>query len=217
MFDTADNAYNVDKKIDYSTVRSMVREELNRHSSQRKVNLNKMEEEREEEEVAVVITNTNHLFDNDTILSSSLLKLRIRNTTEYLNWRITILRRDNFRCQICSASIKDNKSVRLEVHHAKTFDDICTENNITSMKQALECNEIWSLDNGISLCYGCHKNIEKLRTKIRNMFVVLAVSNILHPDIERSDLTPIVKLLLLHGYLEAQLILMDASERTVRV
>ena len=53
MFDTVDNAYNVDKKIDYSTVRSMiirslekiVREELNRHSSQRRVNLNKMEEE----------------------------------------------------------------------------------------------------------------------------------------------------------------------------
>ena len=53
MFDTADNAYNVYKKIDYSTVRSMVmrslekivREELNRHSSQRRVNLNKMEEE----------------------------------------------------------------------------------------------------------------------------------------------------------------------------
>ena len=51
MFDTANNAYNIDKKIDYSTVRSMVirslekivREELNRHSSQRRVNMNKME------------------------------------------------------------------------------------------------------------------------------------------------------------------------------
>ena len=54
MFDTADNAYNIDKKIDYSTVRSMVirslekrvREEINRHSSQRSVNLNKTEEKR---------------------------------------------------------------------------------------------------------------------------------------------------------------------------
>ncbi|MGA7044254.1 MAG: hypothetical protein WBY71_11340, partial [Nitrososphaeraceae archaeon] len=90
MFDTADNAHNVCKKTDYSTVRSIVirslekivREELNRHSSQRRVNLNKMEEEKD---VAVVIANTNHLFDNDTILSPSLLKLRIRNTTEYLN------------------------------------------------------------------------------------------------------------------------------------
>jgi hypothetical protein len=93
MFDTADNAYNVDKKIDYSTVRSMVirslekivREELNRHSSQRRVNLNKMEEEGKEEDVVGVIASTNHMFDNETILSPSLLKLRVRNTTEYLN------------------------------------------------------------------------------------------------------------------------------------
>ena len=175
MFDTDNNAYNVDKKIDYSTIRSMVmrslekivREELNRHSSQRSVNMHKMEEE----EDVVIIANTNHLFDNDTILSPSLLKLRIRNTTEYLNWRIAILRRDDFRCQICTASIKDNKSVRLEVHHAKTFDDICKENNITTVKGALACKEIWSLDNGISLCHGCHKDIERIRTELKNMLL----------------------------------------------
>src|SRR5205085_1548993 len=186
MFDTANNTYNVDKKIDYSAVRSMVmrslekivREELNRHSSQRSVTPHKMEEEgKEEEDVVVVIAGTNHLFDNDTILSPSLLKPRIRNTTEYLNWRIAILKRDNFKCQVCTASIKDNKGLRLEVHHAKTFNDIFTENNITSMKQALECKEIWSLDNGICLCDGCHKNIEKLRTKIRNMFVKERIDN----------------------------------------
>jgi hypothetical protein len=64
MFDTDNNAYNVDKKIEYSTIRSMVirslekiaREELNRHSSQRRVNLNKTEEE---EDVVVIIANTN--------------------------------------------------------------------------------------------------------------------------------------------------------------
>ena len=74
---TGVNAYNVDKKIDYFTVRSMVmrslekifREELNRHSSQRRVNLNKTEEDE------VVIADTNHLFDDDTILCPSLLKL----------------------------------------------------------------------------------------------------------------------------------------------
>jgi hypothetical protein len=74
MLDIADNAYNVDKKIDYSTVRSMVirslekivREEINRHSSKRRVNPNKMEEEGEEEDV-VVSAGTNHLFDNDII------------------------------------------------------------------------------------------------------------------------------------------------------
>ena len=81
------------------SLEKIVREELNRHSSQGRVNLNKMEEEGEEEDVVVVIADTNHLFYNDTILSPSLLKLRIRNTTEYLNWRIAILRRDNFKCR----------------------------------------------------------------------------------------------------------------------
>ncbi|MGA9169931.1 MAG: hypothetical protein WBZ20_07280 [Nitrososphaeraceae archaeon] len=67
---------------------------------------------------------------------------------------------------------KMNKGLRLEVHHAKTFDDICKENNITTVKGALACKEIWSLDNGISLCYGCHKNIERIRTELKNMFVI---------------------------------------------
>jgi len=73
---------------------------------------------------------------------------------------------------MCAASIKDNKTLRLEVHHAKSFDDICKENNITTIKQALTCKQVWSLNNGISLCYSCHKNLEKLRTKMKNMFIV---------------------------------------------
>ena len=82
---------------------------------------------------------------------------------------------------MCSASIKDNKTLRLEVHHAKSFTDICKENNITTLKQALTCKEIWSLDNGISLCYGCHKNIEKL-TKMKTRSVN-SEGNILNPAI----------------------------------
>jgi hypothetical protein len=154
MFDAANNAYDVD-------------EEINRDSSQRTVDLHKMEGEEGEE--VVVIAGTNYLFDKYSILSPSLLKLRIRNTIEYLKWRIAILKRDTFKCQVCSASNKNTESVRPEVHHVKTLDDICKENNIKSVKGSLTCKEICSLDNGISLCYCCHQNIEKLRTKIRNM------------------------------------------------
>jgi len=39
-------------------------------------------------------------------------------------------------------------------------------NNISSSQ------EIWSLDNGIALCHGCHKNIERIRTELKNMFVI---------------------------------------------
>jgi hypothetical protein len=99
-----------------------------------------------------------------------LLKLKIRNTTQYLNWRIAVLKRDNFTCKICHASVKKNKSLRLEVHHAKAFEDICNENNLSTVEQALECKELWDVNNGISLCYSCHKYLEGLRTKLRNMF-----------------------------------------------
>ena len=65
-----------------------------------------------------------------------LLRLKIRNTTKYLNWRLLILKQDNFACRICHASVKANKSLRLEVHHPKSFDDICTENNVDTVQQA---------------------------------------------------------------------------------
>ena len=181
VFNTTDKLYSIDKKIDYFTVRSMViqslekivREELDRHIAS--INLDKLDIEIQGDEEDVIADTSNNLFDSQdddyNKLSASLLKLKIRNTTEYLNWRIAILKRDNFKCRMCSASIKDNKSLRLEVHHAKSFNDICKENNITTIKQALTCKEIWTLDNGISLCYSCHKNLEKLRTKMKNMFV----------------------------------------------
>jgi hypothetical protein len=78
---------------------------------------------------------------------------------------------------MCTATIKDNKVLRLEVHHAKSFNDICKENNITTIKQPLTCKQIWSLDNGISLSYRCHKAIEKLRTIMKNMFVIFDILN----------------------------------------
>jgi hypothetical protein len=83
---------------------------------------------------------------------------------------LSILKRDNFTCKICHASVKQDKSLRLEVHHAKTFDDICKENSVSAVEQALGCEESWDLKNGISICCRCHKDIERLRTKLRNVF-----------------------------------------------
>jgi 5-methylcytosine-specific restriction endonuclease McrA len=116
--------------------------------------------------------NDDHPVNVNNLLAppTPLLKLKIRNTTKYLKWCLSILKRDNFTCQICHTSVKDNKSLRLEVHHAKTFDDICKENNVSTVEQALGCEEVWNLNNGVSICYRCHKDVEKLRTILRNMF-----------------------------------------------
>jgi hypothetical protein len=190
------NIYNIVKKCDYFTIRDFVIKSFEKIANEEKEkqqqqqltkvfneNRNAIKEiQKEEEEVGETLKNTDRIinsnnnescdYDRAIILPPHLLKLKIRNKTEYLKWRISVLERDNFRCRICSASIKDNKNLRLEVHHAKSFNDICNENNITTIKQALSCKEIWRLDNGISLCFSCHKDIERIRTKIRNIFFV---------------------------------------------
>jgi 5-methylcytosine-specific restriction endonuclease McrA len=163
------NIYNIDRKFDYTTVKSIVLKSLEKIAKEEEA-LRKRSHTPQD----VIFDFKDDDYPNYVKPSapptSPLLKLKIRNTTKYLNWRLSILKRDNFTCQMCHASVKDNKSLRLEVHHAKTFNDICMENNICTVQQALECKELWDLNNGFSICYKCHKDIETVRTKLRSMF-----------------------------------------------
>ena len=121
------NIYNIDREFDYATIKDIVIQSLEKivkeGALKKRVNI-----------FQNVIFEYNDYTNNVNLLAPPipLLKLKIRNTTKYLNWCLSILKRDNFTCKICHASIKENKSLRLEVHHAKTFDDICNENNVTT-------------------------------------------------------------------------------------
>jgi hypothetical protein len=163
------NIYNTDKEFDYATIKDMVVKSLEKigkeEAFKNRFNI-------PDDAISNYADNGDLKNINFVASPTPLLKLKIRNTTKYLYWRLMILKRDNFTCQLCLSSIKENKSLRLEVHHAKTFDDICKENKICTVEQALACKELWNLNNGVSICYSCHKGIEKLRTKLRNMFVV---------------------------------------------
>jgi len=162
------NIYNIDREFDYPTIKAIVIQLLE-----------KIVKEEALKNTANIPHDTifeDNDYPNDINLlaprASPLLKLKIRNTTKYLNWRLSILKRDNFACCICHASVKENKSLRLEVHHARTFDEICKENNVSTVEQALECKDLWDTNNGVSICYRCHKHVESLRTKLRNMFIL---------------------------------------------
>jgi 5-methylcytosine-specific restriction endonuclease McrA len=158
------NIYNIDTEFDYATIKAIVLKSLQ--------NIAKEEALKKGSNMLDDYGGVDD-YPNNVIQAAPpitpLLKLKIRNTTKYLNWRLSILKRDNFTCKLCHTSVKDNKSLRLEVHHAKTFDEICNENNVSTVEQALACEELWNMNNGISICYRCHKDIEKLRTKLRNM------------------------------------------------
>lgn len=81
------------------------------------------------------------------------LNKNIRNSKDYSNWRKAIFERDNYTCQECG-----KVGGYLEAHHSpKSFAQIIKENNIKTFEQALECKELWDINNGITLCLDCHK------------------------------------------------------------
>jgi hypothetical protein len=162
------NDYNIDSEFDYASIKSLILKSLQ----------NITKEEALKKRSSDLVFDYCRVDDNPNNIklfappTSPLLKLKIRNTTQYLTWRIAVLNRGNFTCQVCHTSMKDNKKLRLEVHHSKSFNDICKDNNISTVEQALECKELWKLENGICICYSCHKDVEKIRTKLRNMFLL---------------------------------------------
>lgn len=64
-----------------------------------------------------------------------------RRSSKYKKWKASVLERDKNKCKICGAK------EQLVVHHIKHFAD-----NI---------NERYNIDNGITLCENCHKEVHK--------------------------------------------------------
>jgi len=81
----------------------------------------------------------------------------IRKCFEYRQWRSDVFTRDNFTCQMCG----DNRGGNLHAHHIKPFSKIIQKYEITTFEEALECEELWNLNNGITLCKKCHIKIHK--------------------------------------------------------
>ena len=76
-------------------------------------------------------------------------------------WRSDIFQRDDYICQEC-----DKRGGNLECHHKKEFSIILKENNIKTLDEAIHCEELWNLNNGITLCEKCHNKTKKGRRKI---------------------------------------------------
>lgn len=47
---------------------------------------------------------------------------------------------------------------KLEADHCpKSFSEIFRENKIQSLEDALNCEELWDINNGRTLCKNCHR------------------------------------------------------------
>lgn len=66
----------------------------------------------------------------------------IRGSVEYKEWRLQVLKRDNFTCVNCG-----KVGGYLEVHHIKSFSEYP--------------NLRFDIDNGITFCLDCHHRIKR--------------------------------------------------------
>lgn len=84
------------------------------------------------------------------------LSQKIRTCFKYRQWRSDVYTRDDFTCQECG----DNKGGNLEAHHIKALSVIINEKNIKTIEDALNYEEVWNINNGITLCNKCHKKTD---------------------------------------------------------
>lgn len=82
----------------------------------------------------------------------------VRMMKENIDWKIEVFKRDEFTCQECA------EKGYVEAHHIDRLTDILKRNNIQTQDEALNCKELWNVDNGITLCKPCH-----LKTRTKNI------------------------------------------------
>lgn len=83
----------------------------------------------------------------------------IRKCFQYRQWRDDVYTRDNFTCLDCGI-----RGGKLHAHHIKYFSDIVRDNNILNIENAINCDELWNINNGKTLCCDCHKKFHKMKS-----------------------------------------------------
>jgi len=88
------------------------------------------------------------------------LQQKIRKLSEYKHWRNEIFKRDDWTCKKCC-----RRGIYLEAHHLKEFNLILKQMKIINIKQARECEELWDIKNGVTICRNCHDKTKYFRIK----------------------------------------------------
>lgn len=86
----------------------------------------------------------------------------IHGCSKTRKWKKEVLKLDNERCVRCG----DFKHV--VVHHIKSVKDIIEENDINTIEDAINCDVLWDVNNGIVLCFSCHAKYHNLNNGYKN-------------------------------------------------
>lgn len=87
----------------------------------------------------------------------------VRHSAQSRMWRELVFGRDNYTCVWCG----DNRGGNLEADHIKPFILIIRQNDIRTLQEALNCQELWDIENGRTLCITCHRTTDTWGAKVR--------------------------------------------------
>ena len=92
----------------------------------------------------------------------------IRRRGIYLDWRNQVFRRDNYTCQICSV----RGGIELNADHIKPLAVIIKTNKLKTIEDMINCEELWDINNGRTLCVFCHRKTPTYGVSLwRNMLL----------------------------------------------
>jgi 5-methylcytosine-specific restriction endonuclease McrA len=61
-----------------------------------------------------------------------------------------------------------DRGIKLNADHIVPLSFLIKENNIKTTKDAIECDKIWNINNGRTLCVNCHKKTDTYLGKAKN-------------------------------------------------
>lgn len=85
------------------------------------------------------------------------LRELIRGSHKSQEWKFAVYERDGRKCRMCGR--KQNKHNPLHAHHIIRFSTIMDQYSIKTVEQAHNCEALWDITNGITLCKSCHEHV----------------------------------------------------------
>lgn len=76
----------------------------------------------------------------------------IRECAKYYAWRDAVYKRDEY----CDVITGERGNGNLNAHHIVPFAEIIEKHNITTFEEAMACDELWDVSNGITMIEANH-------------------------------------------------------------
>jgi hypothetical protein len=93
-------------------------------------------------------------YGHRSINRDLILEEDIRHSSKYKEWRTKVFSRDGYKDWFCG--LRETLKNPINAHHIKPFWKILNENGITSLSESERCEELWDINNGVTMLRKTH-------------------------------------------------------------